>query len=246
MRGGRSAWLAAIAAISVLACAAPPPTRTPPQRTAEATPTNSPATVSSPSPALTLVVDPNLHVDGIATVLVDGLTQVVDPAHSNHDRNLNERLGKLSSGEKVYLVGTTRYHGDTFWKVARSAGGSAGPLGWISDQNRSEGNLEPFQPACPSSFPLTAADLVALGSLQALSCLRATELTLTGMVHCDRPIVDFFVGGASFLDAHRSCDLDDQFGLAGNAVTSLPRDPGGRGVDNGSVSRGWSFRRSRG
>jgi len=220
MRHGRSGWLAALAAISVFACGGPTTTRTPPTPRAEETETPRPV-AASPSPSPTLAVNPSLHIDGMATVHLVDIPQVVDPAHPNHDRDLNAELGTLSAGEHVFLVNQGRVKRDSYWQVARASGGTAGALGWIPQLIDDELTLDPFQPECPTAFPLSAADLVALGGLAALSCFGNSELTLSGLVNCSRITGDFVVGGAPFLDPNRSCNLDGEFTLTGNAVASL-------------------------
>jgi hypothetical protein len=166
-------------------------------------------------------VDPSLHIDGMATVHVDDIPQVVDPAHPNHDRDLNAELGSLSAGEHVFLVNQGRVKRDSYWQVVRASGGTAGALGWIPQLIDDELTLDPFQPECPTAFPLSAADLVALGSLEALSCFGNSELTLSGTVSCSLGSADLIVWGASYLNGQRICSLDDEFGLSGTPVTSL-------------------------
>lgn len=224
MRVRQAGWMTTLAAMVLLACGGPAPTRTPPTAEPEQTATPRPVE-ATPSPVPTVFVDPNLHVNGMATALVDGLKQVVDPAHPNHNRRQNEQLGELSAGENVFLVDQARVHGDSYWQVARSEAGVSGVLGWIPQLKQGELTIDPYLPNCPTAFPLTSADLAALALFEGLSCFDDTELTLTGTVTCDRPTIDHLVGGATFLDGQRSCDLDDQFELLGDAVTSLLETP---------------------
>jgi hypothetical protein len=221
MRFGRSVWLAAQTAILVLGCATPTPTRPPPTRTPDETATPQPIQ-ASPSPSPTPAVEASLHVDGMATVHLDDIPQVVDPAHPNHDRDLNEQLGTLTTGEQVFLVNQGRVKRDSYWQVARDSSRIGGPLGWIPQLIDGELTLDPIRPECPTAFPLSAADLAALGTLAALSCFGNSELTLSGTVSCQLEAVgEFAVGGASYLDPIRSCDLDGELGLHGNEVTDL-------------------------
>jgi hypothetical protein len=223
MRSGRSGWLAALAAFLVLACTGPSPTRVPPPiPTPEETDTPRPIFSATPSVSPTQAASPSLHVGGLATVLFDGISQVVDPAHPNHDRDLNSQLGILGAGEQLYLVDQVRQRRETYWQVARlpdTLGQSL--IGWIPEVDGARSNIEPFQPTCPTTFPLSAADLTSNGALTALSCFGQTELTLSGTVTCERGTADGVIGGAGFLDSNRFCALDDQLGLLGGSVTSL-------------------------
>jgi len=161
----------------------------------------------------------------MATVHLDDIPQLVDPTHPNHDRDIAERLGTLSAGEKVFLADQTRYKGGSYWQVLREADSGSLPLGWIPQLIDGELTLDPFRPECPSAFPLSAADLETLGGLQTLTCYGNQELTMTGTVHCDRVQADLAISGASFLDPNRSCQLDSQLHLYGRNVTSLLDTP---------------------
>ena len=221
MRTGRSAWLAALAAISVLACTSPSPTRPPPTPTPEETDTPRPVVATTPSAAPTGGESvTSRRWPGI--VLIDGIPQVVDPAHPNHDRDLNAQLGVLAAGEQLFLVNQATQRRDTYWEVARlpdSLGQSL--IGWIPEMDGTQANLEPYHPTCPTSFPLSASDVAAVGALTALSCFGQTELTLSGTVSCERGTADGVIGGAAFLDSNRFCRLDDELSLLGSTVTSL-------------------------
>lgn len=208
--------------ILILACGvAPVPTRSP---GVSPGPTAS-ILISVPTPSVRPgpTPDPSLHVDGMATVAV-AVAQVVDPAHPNHNRALNARLGTIDAGERVFLVATLVGKKGTSWQVYRETQ-RAGPLGWVSEANGGNANLAPLQPLCPTNFPLTAQEIQALGRTAVLPCFGETELTLTGTVNCDRPTIEWAVGGAAFLDANRSCRLDEQVELHGEAITSLLEAP---------------------
>lgn len=221
----RSLMLTALALSSVVAAAcgvAPVPTRSP-GRSPDLTPSIS---ISFPTPSVRPTPTPNpaLHVDGMATVAIDGLRQVFDPAHPNRNRRINAQLGTLDAGERVYLVATLVGKNGTAWQVYRETQ-RPGPLGWVTEANGPNANLAPLQPLCPTNFPLTAQEIQALGRIAVLSCFGQTELTLTGTINCDRPTIEWAVGGAAFLDAQRSCRLDEQVELHGEAITSLLEAP---------------------
>lgn len=194
-------------------------------------PTPSPSTTITPTPVApsarpTPTIDPTptpeltLRVDGMATVAVDGMRQVFDPAHPNQNRRLNAQLGTIDAGERVFLVATLVARKGTYWQVYREAH-RTGPLGWVSEAKDANLTLAPFQPACPTNFPLTAEEIQELGRIAVLSCFGQTELMLSGTVNCDRPSIEWAVGGAAFLDANRSCRLDEQIELHGEGITSL-------------------------
>jgi len=161
----------------------------------------------------------------MATVHLDDVPQVLDPVHPNHDRDVNEALGTLSAGEKVFLVNQMRVKGDSYWQVIRGPDGTTGPVGWIPQLVSGELTLDPYRPDCPTTFPLGAADLDALGGLETVACFGNLELTLTGTVTCQRDELQDPVAGASFLDEHRHCSLDGALPLVGRNVTGLLDSP---------------------
>jgi hypothetical protein len=151
--------------------------------------------------------------------------QIADPARPNRKKE-NRRLPRLEDGTRVLLVETASHGSTTYWQVF-SAGWSHGPLGWLPEERDGDAVLEPFQPECPASSSVTDADLAPLTSLERLTCFGDEEITLTGTVACTRMTSDFSVGGASFLDANRACDLGGHEGvrLYGDVITSLLETP---------------------
>ncbi|MEX2547197.1 MAG: hypothetical protein WD830_05340 [Chloroflexota bacterium] len=221
----RWVWLPTLAAaITLIGCGSLTPTRTPPERTAEATEVPTPSADSSPTSSPTPSGELTLHVDGMAT-LNRKVDQIADPEHPNDFKD-NRDFQPIGPGTRVFLTAQATRRNTIYWQV--SAGSRAdGKLGWIPEVAGEEAVLEPFQPDCPTEFPLTPSSLSGLGRFEALTCFADSELTLIGTVTCTRPTIEYAVSGASFVDANRSCDMGEagDVHLYGDAVTALLEAP---------------------
>jgi hypothetical protein len=217
MGSKHSAVLVLAAAMLILcACTSPIPQQTSsPTHAPSPTPTQPSTEPPTASPPLTL------HVDGLASVQVDELRRLLDPAHPRVHGGPNEEPSPLGLGEIAFLVdGPQQVGGRDYWQLA--AGSGDRPIGWAPATDKDgHATLVPFQPTCPPVDDVSAAAIDALGGLQALACFGDRELTLSGQVECNRAIADGGVGGAPYFDSNRHCVLDDLLGVYGDAVTAI-------------------------
>ena len=222
----------------VAACAGTtPPTASPtfPQGP-EGTPTVTPEPEASPTQQPLPTANPVLHVDGMATVVRD-VDQIADPEHPNHQKD-NRKFDPIEAGTQVYLVNKMTRKKMNYWQVYDGPR-QDGLIGWIPQLSNGDLNLEPYQPDCPTEFPLTSESFADLGEGEALSCFGNTELTLSGEVTCRRDAPgDFVIGGASFFDVERLCSLGDALGLHGNEIFELLEAPPADSVTGTYLVRG--------
>jgi hypothetical protein len=232
----RGAWAATLAvalavalAIALAACGGP--TLSPSPTLSSASPTPSPSPTVTPSPA-----PDTLHPDGLATVNLDNLDQVVDPADPNGNAQQNALLPTFNKGELLFLVaGPNDASGADFWEVADQANPARNgqQFGWVPALRGLTPALVPYVPECPDVEQLTAQALSDLGGLQALVCFGSTDLTLTGELACTQVSADSNVGGAPYLDGTRACQVDQMLNVYGKVATGIlnvdPRPPVVRG-----------------
>ena len=207
--------IAAAAAITLLAacCGGPTPSASvPPSPTARPAPTIT----GSPAPD-------SLHVDGLATVNVDNLTQVADPADLSGSAGQGTRLATFDTGQLLFLVaGPNEAGGDAYWEVAdRAHPDNQQQFGWVPAVRGFTPTLVPFVPVCPELDQLTAQALADLGDLQSLACFGATELTVQGELACHQMTINANIGGASFMDDSRVCTLDGVLPVYGRVATAI-------------------------
>jgi len=209
--------------VTVACASTPTPTQTFPQGPDE-TPTTQAEPDATPSQEPLPTPNSGLQVDGMATVVRD-VDQVADPEHPNHQKE-NRKFQPLEAGTRVYLTDKLTRKKMTWWQVY-DGNGPDGLIGWIPQLSKQELNLEPYQPDCPTEFPLTPESFAELRMGEALACFGDTELTLTGEVTCVRDAPgDFVMGGASFFDVVRLCALGDSaLGLYGNEIYELLEAP---------------------
>jgi hypothetical protein len=192
-------------------CANPTPTPSP-----TLSPTPTPSAEPSPSP------EPALRVDGLATVVRDGLELWTDPTDQNGRQPERSDYLEMAVGTDVLLVdGPQVVDGVDYWQVYPSTRDYTTPLGWAAAEN-AEGmlNLAPSEPRCPSVESLTAAQLGAIDRLEQLSCFGSQELTLRGQITCYHGIADGILAGP-MLNSHIWCLIDDALGLSGPVITAL-------------------------
>jgi hypothetical protein len=219
--------LLCLALFVVAACASiPAPSQTFPPIPDES-PTVVPAPEESPTGAPIPSSNPGLHVDGMATV-VKKVDQIADPNHPNHQKD-NRKFQPIEAGTRVYLVDKMTRKKMNYWQVYDGPR-QDGLIGWIPQLSKEDANLEPYQPNCPTEFPLTDESFAGLGADDGsvLVCFGDTELTLSGEVTCRRDAPgDFVIGGASFFDVERLCYFGQQskVGLYGNEVFELLEAP---------------------
>ena len=162
----------------------------------------------------------------MATV-INEVDQIADPDHPNRQKE-NRKFGHLEAGARVYLVDKVRRMKVDFWQVDVATGQRAdGQLGWIPAESRTEPNIEAFIPDCPTEFPLTPESFRELEHNEDLMCFGNTELTLSGNVTCNRPIIEYAISGASWIDGQRSCflGLEGDLYLYGDNIYSLLESP---------------------
>jgi hypothetical protein len=222
----------AAATLALSGCASPIPQPTSSPTVAPTPiPTQQPTQTDQPSPT----PQPTLHVDGLATVITDGLRRWADPADRNSHRGLNEKYGRLEAGTRVLLVeGPVTIGGTDYWQLYPSYWNYATPLGWAPG-SKADGtpNLAPYQPVCPSPDGLTAAQLAALDRFEQLACYGDRELTLRGSLKCESGAGDGIIAGP-MLSSRTWCGLDGAVAMFGPVVTGLVEDPSGTPVFRGS------------
>ena len=235
--GVRIALLLSLLLVAV-ACGAASPTPRPtfPQGPEE-TPTTQPEPDSSPTQEPLPTAKSGLQLDGMATVVRD-VDQIADPEHPNHQKE-NRKFQSLEAGTRVYLVNKMTRKKMNWWQVY-DGNGPEGLIGWIPQLSKEELNLQPYQPNCPTEFPLTPESFADLGMGEALTCFGNTELTLNGEVTCIRDAPgDFVVGGASFFDVEKRCSLGDgALGLFGRVAWDLLESPPADSVTGNYLVRG--------
>jgi hypothetical protein len=212
----RGTWLVLLA-LTLAACGGPSPS--PSASPASMPPTPSPSPTITPSPA-----PDTLHPDGLATVNLDNLDQVVDPADPNGNAQQNQLLPTFNKGQLLFLVaGPNDASGADFWEVANQAepARNAQQFGWVPALRGLTPALEPFVPTCPDVEQLTAQALSDLGGLQALTCFGSTDLTLTGELACTQVNAASNVGGAPYLDGTRACQVDQVLNVYGKVATGI-------------------------
>ena len=195
----------------------PPSLPLPPSPTATASPTLPP----TPTP------NPNLHAGGLATVAVEALRRWADPQDKSSQRQLNRRYGLLEEGATVYLVDGPRHvDGVDYWQLWPSYWAGSSPLGWAPATDVSgAATLRPLEPRCPEyARPLTTDELWALEPLEHLACFGGSEIVVRGVVTCSRPIINGYIGGASYMRSNESCALGG-VGVFGEAVFALLEEP---------------------
>jgi len=221
----RLSFLVPLLLLAMACASAPVPTQTFPPIPDE-TPTVEPSPDASPTGAPLPSANPGLHVDGMATVL-SKVDQIADPDHPNHQKD-NRKFEPIEAGTNVFLVDRVTRKKMNYWQVYDGPR-QDGLVGWIPQLSNEEVNLEPYQPDCPTEFPLTEESFAGLddGVGSVLACFGNTELTLTGEVNCHRDAPgDFIIGGASFFDVRRVCSLgQDGIGLYGNEIFELLEAP---------------------
>ncbi len=212
----RATW-AAVLAVALAACGGPTPSPSP------SLPSTSP--IPSPSPTITPSPAPDtLHPDGLATVNLDNLAQVVDPADPNGNAQQNAVLPTFSKGQLLFLVtGPNDASGADYWEVANQADPARNgqQFGWVSALRGLTPALVPYVPTCPDVEQLTAQALSDLGGLQALACFGSIDLTLTGELACTQVNVASNVGGAPYLDGTRACQVDQVLNVYGKVATGI-------------------------
>jgi hypothetical protein len=162
-----------------------------------------------------------VHVDGMATVTADALTVWSEPSA----RRSNRLSPELPGGAVVFVVeGAEDSRGVDWWLIAPEyVEGKSLPFGWVNAVDADGGpTLDPFLPACPPiDEPIAGRTIGELGSLRALACFGQQELKLSGEVDCTRPIIEWAIGGASWIGSNRWCVIDDAMELFGPGVTGL-------------------------
>jgi hypothetical protein len=163
-----------------------------------------------------------LHVDGLATVVRDGLELWADPADQNGPQHRRRDYLKLAVGTEVLLVGGPQVvDGVDYWQLYPSTSDLATSLGWVAAA-APDGtlNLVPFQPNCPPLSEILAAQIGGLDDLEPLACFGDTELILSGTVSCSFGIADGFLAGP-IMSSSTWCILDGAMGLFGEPITGL-------------------------
>jgi hypothetical protein len=136
----------------------------------------------------------------------------------------------------VFLVDSTEFGRATYWQVDHAP--PYAPLGWVAGENAGDSTLTPFRPLCPPDESVTAATIAELGGAAALVCFGNRQLNLVGDLSCVPAAVDAIVGGPAWLRQDAVCSLDDQLGLAGDAVFALRNPPAQDRVEGRFVIRG--------
>ena len=202
---------AVVAAILVAACGSS--TVTSPTATASvasAEPTRSPA--------------PVLRVDGMARVIASaGLAVSGRPDPKKADPS----APVLPFGALVFLVaGPQTIKGLDWWLVQQDDRAAPPQFGWVASTDTD--TLAPISVDCPAVVDVQV--IQSLGTLVALSCFGGRDLTLVGQVTCTPAAVDYVVGGPSWLDSYRLCQIDDALAVHGRGLAVVgPSDGGGAG-----------------
>ncbi len=232
---------------------------TPPAPTANALSTATPTTTRSAAPTAAVAPTPtqlstpsyfppppvgSLRVDGLASVVVDRLLQVVDPANPTAHPRQNRGLNVLVSGGVVLLTdGPRSVRGRDYWQVFDDSLGRTvdlndpgRPLGWVPAQRGGAATLTPLQLECPQTLPTTAAELERLQRLSefsGLACFGSRVIVLTGHVRCFEGHGDGVLG-APFFDGRRTCTLDGVSVNGQPVFDLLPDVSGGRSEIEGT------------
>jgi hypothetical protein len=195
---------------------------------------SSPPTAATLAPVATPVPTSGsgLRVGQMAVVVAGQLRQVADP-NRPADRafesaaNAGGRiLRPLGESQHVLVVGgPTNPNGDVYWQIADdSFPGCCAPFGWVREMSSNgDAAIKPVNVACPDGDrPLNGDQLIALGVMEAATCLGSGDFSLRGEVRCDRPAVDSFVSitGPDWANDETLCILDNAVALYG-AVTQL-------------------------
>jgi hypothetical protein len=164
-----------------------------------------------------------VRVDGLALIAQDDLTLWADPT----DRTPGRRSDylQLEVGAEVLLVaGPQTVDGIDYWQLYPSTKDYTVPLGWAAaSQEDGTVNLDPFQPACPETEGVTAAQLGAMEPRERLSCYGDQELTLQGQLTCGFGIADGLLAGP-ILSSNVFCRVDDALSLHGPVSDGLDWD----------------------
>ena len=180
----------------------------------------------------------------MATVVAGELAQAADPNRPRDQAfqsplHPGERaLRTLGQSAHVMIVGgPTNPNGDVYWQVADDPfPGCCAPFGWVREsQSSTDPAIAVLDVACPdAAVPMNGNQLLALGLMEAESCLGGTDFKLRGDVRCDQPAVDSFVAitGPAWTHDRTLCILDNAVAVYGPSVTSLldPAQPGYEGV----------------
>ena len=170
--------------------------------TASARPSAFPTARPTPSPTPVPIggAAVELEVDGLARVLVEGLTLRAEPGTQTR------RIGELPQGDLGFVVaGPVTEDGYAWYRLAAvdPYGASCGPqpqpgslacqewFGWVAAGGR-EGEpwLAPLEFSCPARGDL--AGLMALEPLEGLSCFGAETMSLRVYQSANRPVTDCF------------------------------------------------------
>lgn len=201
----------------------PPPGTAPspsPSPAVSGAPPASPSAAPQATPSPWPTPAPSLRVGGLAAVEADaGVRLRASPGGPW----LRGPAGAVVVGfARPVFLDAHRVDGEggDWWAVAPV--GDVSAYGWAAGQDGSgRATLAPMAPSCPDPDRLTAATLRGLSGAAALACFGGRELSVLGSLTCGRSIVDFAVGGASWLDPNHVCTLDGGFSISGPGLAAV-------------------------